>query len=79
MLLFPFLLFHHLIDLIHADGLLQGVLFNLLELVHEVLDVAFGVSGLELINQTLKLFLVSFVLQEVISLLLADVHDLPVL
>lgn len=44
LLLFPFLLFHHLVDLVHADGLLQGVLFNLLELVDQVLDVALGVS-----------------------------------
>ena len=79
LLLLSRLLFHHLIDLVHADRLFQCVLFKLLELGHQVLDVALGISGLELINQSFELLLVAFILKEEVSLMLSDVHGFSVL
>jgi hypothetical protein len=78
LLLLACLLFHHLVDLVHADRLFQGVLFKLLQLGHKVFDVPLGISRLELINKTFELFLVAFVLKEEVSLMLADVHGFSV-
>ncbi len=72
--LFFLFLFHHLINLVHADRFSETIFFQLLQLSHQVLDVTLCVSCLQVVYQFFELVVIFIVFEKFVSLFLSDVY-----